>query len=150
MTAKIVRIVVWGSVAVAVAVVGYVCYASSRRDALMDDAEARIAEGDKQLQNLVRATNRLSMDVPKGLAGDPAKLEEAVAKNQDVLARVAEDYRAAAANFDAAKKVTWNGVVLKYLDLMSQAYKDRADAEEARRKAIALLRQPVEPIQRRD
>ena len=136
---KIVRIVIWGLVGAAVVVVACIRYAGSRRNGLIGEAEARIADGDSQLQKLEMDANRLSLgDVPKALAGDPTKLAEAVAKTNEGRTRVVEDYRAAVANFDAARKVAWNGVVLKYLDLIAQAYKDRADAEEARRKAIAL------------
>ena len=56
-----------------------------------------------------------------------------------ILAKVVENYRAAAAKFDEARKVGKSEVVSKYLDLMSQAYQKRADSEDARRKAVALV-----------
>ena len=70
---------------------------------------------------------------------DRAKLAKSVAKADDVLAKVVEDFRAAAAKFDAGRKIGKNAVVSKYLELKSEAYENRADAEETRRKAIALL-----------
>ena len=56
--------------------------------------------------------------------------------------------RAAAAKFDEGRQVGKSEVVSKYLELMSQAYQKRADAEEARRKAACPSGRQVDPIRR--
>ena len=131
MSTKLVRIVVWGSLAVAVVVVSYIRYTTTKRNQLIDEANALIDEGDAKHKELGPEGDQLiygfipkdffvaSPDnktppedevilgaIPrKGFAVDRAKLAKSVAKADDVLAKVVEDFRAAAAKFDAGRKI---------------------------------------------
>jgi hypothetical protein len=148
MNPKIVRSVVWGAVAVAVVVALYLRFATnfrlqlgtnSRVNRLIEEADARVAEADAKEKTLGLEADLLYTGlVPNELAADQAKLEEAVAKTNDILVKIVEDYRAAAAKYEEAKKAG-SGVVSQYLDLESQVYQCRADAQETRRKTIALM-----------
>lgn len=165
MGSKIVRIVVWGAVAVAVVVVFYVRTSRMRVDRLIGEANALIEEGDnneKQLGadgNLLlgggmpkeifveRASSPVASEdefaggtVPKKeVTVDRAKLEKVVAKTDEMLTKVVANFRAASAKFDEGRQSARNGVIAKYLELMSQAYQLRADCEEAHRKAAVIL-----------
>jgi hypothetical protein len=132
--------VIWSLVAVAVLVVAYIRYTNNRRDRLIDEANGLIADGDNTTQKLGFEVTRFYIgEIPKELVADRAKLEATAAKLNDSLAKIVADYRAAAAKFGEAKKASWGGVVGQYFDLMSQAYQNRADAEEAHRKTVALV-----------
>jgi len=162
--AMIVRIVVWGSLAIAVVVVGYIRYTTSKVSGLINEANARIDEGDAKRRELGLDADQFFMGVvpksffikrdehatagedeflssagSKDLVLDRAKLEKSVAKVNEVLTQVAESFRAAAAKFDQGRRVGKSEVVSKYLDLMSQAYQKRAEADEIRGKAVSLL-----------
>ena len=164
MTKQIVRIVIWGSVAIAVAIVSYRYYSTRKVNGLIHEANALIDEGiakDEELgpeakQFLSGAASRAFVGgaerkttgktssvkgaVPKTeLALDRAKSEPWIAKSDGVLAKEVESYRAAAAKFEEARNVRQSELVSRYLDLMSQAYQNRADSAETCRKAIALL-----------
>lgn len=164
MSSNIVRVVIWGSVAVAVAAVFYFRTANGKVNGLINEANALVDEGDAKRKEYGSETEQLlggaiprecftqrtakkttaedeflNGPAPKELALDRAKLEKSVAKTDDLLAEVATNYRTAAAKFDEARKIGNSGVVSKYLELMSQACAKLADAEETRRKAVALV-----------
>ena len=140
MTKQIVRIVIWGLVAVAVVVVAYINYAAGKVSGKIDEANAQIDEGRATSKELgSEADQFLSGALPKALTSDRAKLEAWVAKTNGLLAKVVEDYRAAAAKFEEGRKFALGGVVSKYVELKSHAYQKLADAEEARRKAVVLF-----------
>ena len=160
----IVRIVVWGSLAIAAVVVGYIRYTTSKVNGLINEANARIVEGDTKRKELGPEADQFFMGVvpksffikrdehatagedeflnsagSKDMVLDRAKLEESVTTVNEVLTQVAKSFRAAAAKFDEGRRVRKSEVVSKYLDLMSQAYQKRAEAEEIRGKAVTLL-----------
>jgi len=162
---KIVRIVVWGSVAIAAIVVLYIRYptwkvngAIKEANALIDDADAKRKELGSESEQLL-LTGRLAKtyfvkrdehaaghedefvnaDGSKDLVLDRAKLKGPVEKASGILAQLAEDYHAAAAKFDEGKRASKSEAITKYLDLMSQACEKRAEAEDDRVKAVALL-----------
>jgi len=150
MSAKIVRIVVWGAVAIAVVVVLYIRYTTSKVNRIISEANALIDEGNAKEKELGPEANQFFMGVvpkaffvngtaPKDSVLDRAKLEKSVAKTNEILTQVEESFRAAAAKFDEGTRGGKSGAVSKYLELMSQAYQKRADAEEAHLKAVALL-----------
>ncbi len=147
MSSKTVRIVIWGSVAVAVVVVSYLRFGTNFRlqignqqNELINDANALIDEGDATKRKLGSNVELLiGGAVPQELASDRAKLEETVDKANVLLTKVVESYRAAAAKFDAGSKLGLSSVVSKYLELKSTAYTNLADAEEANRKILLLL-----------
>ena len=140
MNSQTVRIIVWGAVAVAVAVVSYIRYTAGKVSALAEEANVQVDEGENKLRELGPEANQLLCGpVPKALTSDPAKFQELVVKTEDILAKVAEHYRAAAEKFGAAGKAGKSTVVAKYFELMSQACRNRADAKEAHRQAVAAL-----------
>ena len=161
---NIVRIVIWGAVAIAAAVVFYIHNTTATANKLVAEADALIAEGDakqnelgmegEQLLNgdvpaefFVEAAERKTAGKNKSAAGpakpervlDRAKLEKAVERAAEILGTVAEKYRAAAGKFDAAAKAGKGEVVSKHFQLMAQAYISRVSAETLRREAVSLL-----------
>jgi hypothetical protein len=79
-------------------------------------------------------------DATKAAAIDWDKLNKAVAGADAVLAQMAEKYHAAAIKFDEAKQASKSENVAKYFDLRSRAYQARADCQESKRKALAILK----------
>lgn len=163
MNSKIVRIVVWGLVAVAVVVVLYIRVSRVQVPRLLGEAQKQVDEGeanemklkteDHQLLNgggipkaylVAPAKNKAPTEdeFAKGTKEGPdvnwAKLEEAVAATDAKLAEIVKNYRAAAAKFEEGKTAVKSELVAEYFDLRSQAYQKRADAEEARRKLLAV------------
>ena len=107
---------------------------------MINEANTLIDEGDAARKKL--GTNveiLIGGAIPQELASDRAKLEETVNKANVELTKVVRSYRAAAANFDDGSKLGMSSVVSKYLELKSNAYTNKADAEEADRKILLLL-----------
>jgi hypothetical protein len=133
-----VRIVVWGSLAIASVAVLYRYYATSKVNRLINESDALVEEGDAK-------GREIGPDFSQYLHGpiskeDRAKLEVSAPKATSQLAEVIVAYRGVATKFDEAKSVAKTALIsTEYLDLMSQAYQSRADSEEAHRKAVALL-----------
>ena len=160
---NIVRIVIWGAVAIAAVVVLYYRFARTHASQAIADANALSDEGDdaeKKLgmneQQLLRGyipkafyVEQAASKAPKTTAAadsakkasplDRAKLKTAIDGMDGALTEAAEKYRAAADKFESGKRSGQGEMVAKYLDIFSQAYKTRADAEEAKRKALAAL-----------
>jgi len=152
-------------VAVAVAVVSYINYAAHKVSQRINEANVLVDEGEAKMKELGSEDYQFfSGIVPqsffvegakhkttqedafvnktaskKEAVLDRAKLEKSIAKTDEILNKVVESYRAAAVKFDEGRKVALGSVVPKYLELKSQAYQKRADAEEAHRKAAVLL-----------
>ncbi len=140
MSSKIVRIVIWGSVAIAVLVVLYIRNSRQQMDRAVTEANSLVDQCEVNRKKLESEAGELFRgSVPKELAGDREKLEKTVANFNERYMKNVADYRAAAAKFDEAEKAAKKESDSKYLELMSQAYQNFADGEEARRKALLLL-----------
>ncbi len=163
MRSKIIRIVVWGAVAIAVVVVVYLRYTRMRVDRLIGEANDMIDEGEAKQKELGLEGNQLLSgsltkdflvasaaktdpketdvftDTASGPVIDQEKLAKAVARTDAILAQIVEIYRGVAAKFDEGRKANKSEVVSNYLQLMSDGYQKRAEAEETRRKALAVL-----------
>jgi hypothetical protein len=137
---KIVRIVIWGAVAIAVLAVVYVRNSRLQASRCADEANALVDEGETKRKELESESGQLLRGtVPKELTSDRAKLEESVAKFNERYTTLVGIYRAAAAKFEEGGKAAKNESLSQYWELMSQAYRNFADGEEAHRKAILLL-----------
>jgi hypothetical protein len=159
----IIRIVVWGSVAIAAAIVLYVYFSRQRVNQCIQEANHLIDEGDDARKaitgdeyRIIDGTGLEKYQVKHAPAGpmtaagkgrggsrafdlDQAKLAQPVAAVDEKIKKVIECYRNAAAKFEEGRKYTSNKVVDKYLDLMSQAYQKRAEDDDCRRQAMLLL-----------
>ena len=123
------RIVIWGSVAVAAAAVFYHNYATRKVNQLINEADVLIEEGDAKEhelgQEVPEVVQFLFGAVPREYVSDRAKLETPTAKANEILTRVVEDYGAAAAKFEAGRRIGWTALMsTRYLGLMSQAYQN--------------------------
>jgi hypothetical protein len=160
----IVRIGIWGAVGLAVVIVLCLRNSQSQVPRLIGEAQALVDEGDKlekdaetkSMQLLTgylpesyyvatskakpAASNENAEDATKSATIDWDKLNKAVAGADAVLAPMAEKYHAAAGKFDEAKRASKGEIVAKYFDLRSRAYQARADCQEAKRKALAILK----------
>jgi hypothetical protein len=164
MGGKIVRIVVWGAVLIAVAVVGYIRFSRGRVNQAIDDANASIDAGDAELAKIkpsdleladANIPSEFKVKRPAAPAGseqefaggaasdelvlDRDKIGKRAAPLAEAIASVTGRYRDAAAKFEEAKKSARDEVVVNYFELMARAYDKRAESQESLRKSVLLL-----------
>jgi hypothetical protein len=153
-SSKIVRIVVWGAVLIAVVVVLYIRLSKNRLNQAISDGNASVDAGDAELKKITQdEESMLGGNIPQAYLLKPAsgaegseqafvdreKIKKPVTEADEIITKVVASFREAATKYEEGKKSSNDEVITHYFDLMSQAYQLRADAEDERRKAALLV-----------
>jgi hypothetical protein len=135
---NIVRVVVYGILGIAAVFVLYRYFATGKANRLIDEVDMLVKAADDGEKAVGGDINSYLTGIEP--APDRAKLDAAAANASENLTKSVENFRQAAEKMSQAGSIAKSTLQSpKYYELMSELYQKRADAEEARRKAVALL-----------